>query len=72
MDDVCAMGGTFLGLKEALWRNGIGEVSIILAHIDRMKNGLEKLADVYKNVYTTNSQLDIQTNRNINVTDLFE
>lgn len=71
VDDVCAMGGTFIGIHEALKKNNAGRISLILAHADA-KNGLDKLASIYESIYVTNSQKFDVTSSNIFVTNIFK
>lgn len=55
IDDVCAMGGTFLGLNKSLVEQGANWIDIVLPHVDAV-NGLERVAAVHDMVYITNSQ----------------
>lgn len=55
VDDVCANGGTFLGLAEVLKQKTDDPIMIFVYHAD-CKKGLDNLANVYDHVFTTNSQ----------------
>lgn len=73
VDDVCAMGGTFLGLADNMRENGAERIDIVLAHVDK-RNGLDKLIFKYDNIYTTNSQSGVEAFRQtqkVHITDLF-
>ena len=69
VDDVCAMGGTFHGIYDALKNAGASDVNLILAHADK-KNGLDNLAVFYKNIYVTNSQKFEVERQNIHITEV--
>lgn len=55
-DDIVAMGGTFLGLAAKLREKGAGRLSIFTSHAD-CAGGLNKLAEVFDSVYTTDSKI---------------
>lgn len=70
-DDVCAMGGTFAGLYDAMVAKGARKISLFVAHVDRNRNGIPALAEKFDNIYTTNSQADFNFPENVIVLDLF-
>jgi ribose-phosphate pyrophosphokinase len=74
VDDVCAKGGTFFGLHEALTKKGAKKIDLAVAHVD-LDNGIEKLAGIYNKIFTTNSQADYGTIfdhlKNVTVVDVF-
>lgn len=74
VDDVCAMGGTFLGLYDEMKRNGAKNIDIVLAHVDRERNGLDALCKKFRKVYITNSQSNYQyvKKENLQVVRLFD
>lgn len=71
VDDICAMGRTFIGLGNVLIEKGAKEIELVLGHIDKT-NGLDKLSDIFQKIYTTNSQAELTTeNKNLRVIDVF-
>ena len=74
VDDVCAMGGTFLGLHDSMTERGAKRIDLVLAHVDK-RNGIDKLLYKYDNIFTTNSQSGIekfQQTKNVYIEDLFK
>lgn len=69
VDDVCARGGTFVGIYDALKAAGASDVNLILAHADK-NNGLDNLAEKYTNIYVTNSQKFETKKQNIHITKI--
>jgi ribose-phosphate pyrophosphokinase len=55
IDDICANGGTFLGLGKLLKERNAGNIYLMVAHADHMQ-GLEKMKEYYAYTCTTNSR----------------
>lgn len=69
VDDVCAMGGTFIGLAKKLREKNCGTLMLYTSHADHQA-GLNHVATVFDKVYTTNSKHDYTTDSIINVIPL--
>ena len=54
-DDVCSLGGTFIGLGNKLKEKNCGTLSLFTAHNDCME-GLDKMVNYFDQFYTTNSK----------------
>ena len=60
VDDVCGRGGTFLLLAEAMRKEGVEEVYLVVAHCENnIHNGTVLEGDVINKVYTTDSILSV-------------
>lgn len=57
-DDIVAYGGTFLGLHDALKLKNSGDISIFTCHTDCIA-GVNNLASSFKQVFMTNSKIDV-------------
>lgn len=55
IDDIVAMGGTFVGLGEKLKEKNCGELALFTTHAD-CHEGLDKMTYFFDKVYTTNSK----------------
>lgn len=55
VDDIVAMGGTFIGLGEELKKKNAGDLMLYTAHADCVA-GLDKMARYFKKVFTSNSK----------------
>jgi ribose-phosphate pyrophosphokinase len=69
VDDICDGGRTFLGLGEELKKKNCGKLILVVTH-GIFSRGLEKLTEVFDQVYSTNScplaskgELDFTSNR---------
>jgi ribose-phosphate pyrophosphokinase len=54
-DDVCSMGGTFIGLGNKLKEKNCSKLMLFTAHNDCME-GLDKMVNYFDHFYTTNSK----------------
>lgn len=72
IDDICSMGGTFIGLQKSMVESGASpeNIALLVAHVDK-KNGLEALANIFPVIYTTNSQGDFLVPKNVIVEKYF-
>lgn len=66
VDDICDGGGTFLGLADELKRKNAGDIYLIVTH-GIFSNGLDKLCQKFKKIYSTNSFSTIQNKALIQV-----
>jgi ribose-phosphate pyrophosphokinase len=69
VDDICAMGGTFIGLAKKLRTINCGKLMLYTSHADCMA-GLNNVASVFDKVYITNSKQDWPSDSVINVINL--
>ena len=57
LDDLCVYGGTFVGLAKELKLRNVGKLYLAVSHMT-VKNPNKELAELYENVYCTNSKYD--------------
>lgn len=60
VDDIVAMGGTFIGLGEELKKKNAGDLMLYTAHAD-CALGLEKMCAYFTSVFTSDSKLNWDT-----------
>ena len=59
VDDICDGGGTFIGLAEELKKKNAGDLYLAVSH-GIFSKGTEKLNNIFKKVFTTDSFKDVQ------------
>lgn len=59
VDDICDGGGTFLGLAKELKEKNCGKLILVVTH-GIFSKGLEKLTEVFDEVFSTNSFSDFE------------
>lgn len=69
VDDICAMGGTFIGLAKKLREKNCGSLMLYTSHAD-CQEGLNNVATVFDKVYTTNSKRNYSTDSAINIINI--
>lgn len=69
LDDVIAMGGTFLGLADELRKKNAGSVFLYTSHAD-CQEGLDNVAKSLDGVFTTNSHGNFQANDKLTILEL--
>jgi ribose-phosphate pyrophosphokinase len=71
VDDICDGGGTFLGLAKELKDKSCGKLILIVTH-GIFSKGLEKLTEVFDEVFSTNSFSDFENTLGFNQIKLNE
>lgn len=57
LDDVCSMGGTFIGLGDKLKEKNCGKLMLFTVHNDCYE-GMDKMVNYFDHFFTTNSKRD--------------
>lgn len=71
IDDICSGGGTFIGLGKKLKELGAKNLYLIVSHAEG-EWGINRVAETFEMIYTTNSMGNGLINSRVDVYDLFE
>ncbi|MFK8007228.1 MAG: ribose-phosphate diphosphokinase [Saprospiraceae bacterium] len=71
VDDICDGGGTFLGLAKELKEKNCGKLILIVTH-GIFSKGLDKLTEIFDEIFSTNSFSDIENALGFNQISLNE
>ncbi len=69
-DDICVVGGTFLGLAKMLKDRNVGKLYLAVSHMT-VKNPNKELETLYETVFCTNSKYDEYDLNNLTIIKLF-
>lgn len=70
VDDICDGGATFIGLAKQLKAKGAGDLYLYVTH-GIFSNGVDELKKYYKQIYTTNSVVNLKMVETFSIAEVF-